>query len=297
MKWRVLAWDDHPDNYINQLRSKMEEGGSFEVTLEEKIFDCLMKFNEAPDIWDFLILDVMDDVTHPEQIDETAGVKLAIRMREKRPDIPIVFLTNDINPIFKERNNFVKPILIRPKSYPVHFMWDDILDFMRNYQSQFDKVFIIYGSNRKAGNILGEVQRAIEGQGLRCEVLSPEIVMQSISEGLVNTMKECGAFIAICTPDDEIVGDANYFQPRQNVLLEIGMATGLTRGLNRLVTIQRWGNNIEEQARLPSDLGGVLPIRFYDDKNHQDTIDQMLKALKERGVRRRVKEQEDLEIE
>jgi predicted nucleotide-binding protein len=45
-------------------------------------------------------------------------------------------------------------------------------------------------------------------------------------------MQEAAAFVAICTPDDAVFEDGSsrkpsYFQPRQNVLLEIGMVLGL----------------------------------------------------------------------
>lgn len=99
-------------------------------------------------------------------------------------------------------------------------------------------------------------------------------------------MQEAAAFVAICTPDDGVFEDVSsgkpsYSQPRQNVLLEIGMVLGLPRGVNRLIALHAWGNTVEEQARFPSDLSGLLTLRV---ENGQVDWDGFQKSLLLRGV-------------
>ena len=99
-------------------------------------------------------------------------------------------------------------------------------------------------------------------------------------------MQEAAAIVAICTPDDAVFEDVSsgkpsYFQPRQNVLLEIGMVLGSPRGVNRLIVLQAWGNTVEEQARFPSDLSGLLTLRV---ENGQIDWDDFQKSLLLRGV-------------
>jgi predicted nucleotide-binding protein len=72
-----------------------------------------------------------------------------------------------------------------------------------------------------------------------------------------------------------------FFQQRQNVLLEIGMVLGLPRGVNRPIALHAWGNTVEEQARFPSDLSGLLTLRV---ENGQVDWDGFQKSLLLRGV-------------
>jgi predicted nucleotide-binding protein len=61
------------------------------------------------------------------------------------------------------------------------------------------------------------------------------------------------------------------------------MAMGFSEGFKRLVILQRWGAKPESQAKLPSDLGGILTLKFYGDA-HEETLEKLIKALKERKI-------------
>lgn len=74
-------------------------------------------------------------------------------------------------------------------------------------------------------------------------------------------MNNCGVIIALCTAEDQWKRD-NTTHPRQNVMLEIGLAIGLWRGPERCIIRQQWGSGVDQQAVLPSDLGGLLTLRF-----------------------------------
>jgi hypothetical protein len=58
----------------------------------------------------------------------------------------------------------------------------------------------------------------------------------------------CGAIIAVCTADDE--ESCEVYQLRQDVLLEIDieidLALGLNRGLQRLTILQQFGERVSE---------------------------------------------------
>lgn len=110
--------------------------------------------------------------------------------------------------------------------------------------------------------------------------IGAETLRTEILNGLIDRMNGCGAIVGICTPDDP-QGDGTY-QPRQNVLLEVGMALGLARGLEKLVLLQQWGDSPKVQAKLPSDLGGVLTIRFA--KSIRETFLSVDRRFEELGM-------------
>ncbi len=66
------------------------------------------------------------------------------------------------------------------------------------------------------------------------------------------------------------------YQPRPNVLLEIGITVGLWRGIERLVIVR------EGHALIPSDIAGVLRIDFAT--NIDEVLDELESALLAKGV-------------
>ncbi|MEL7506911.1 MAG: TIR domain-containing protein, partial [Cyanobacteria bacterium J06554_1] len=226
-------------------------------------------------------LDVLDQTSDPEHASR-AGIRLASRVRRSNPDIPIVFLTDDESIILSGEIMTPGPVLKMPKSYPRGMLTLDILDFVRENLEPYDfsKVFVIYGHGKQASGFKDKVIYSLKQHGVQPVLISPENVMKSISEGLVETMRDCGAFVAICTPDDR-VGES-WYQPRQNVLLEIGIAMGLPKGFERLVILRRSGSEPDKQAKLPSDLGGAFALQFYDEQ--EEPIKRMIDALENRKI-------------
>lgn len=279
-KWRALAWDDRPEEFLDSLKDKLQRRGiDVSITTQLEDFDELFDEGEA---WDFLILDIIDNSSDPEH-HSRAGERLAARVRKVNSDIPIVFLTDDESIILNGEITTPGPVLQKPKSYPRGMLALDIFDFVKENLEPYDfeKVFIIYGHGKKASGFKDKVIHNLKKHGVEPVLISPENVMSSISDGLVGTMKICGAFVAICTPDDK-VGE-NWYQPRQNVLLEIGMAMALSNGFHRLLILQRAGAEPETQAKLPSDLGGAFTLQFYDE--HEEVIKRMIDALELRKIR------------
>lgn len=279
-KWRALAWDDRPADFLDSLKNKLVERNGVDVVVTAQVedFDEIF-YEEGP--WDFVILDVIDRTSDPEQPLQ-AGIRLAARLRKSNPDIPIVFLTEDESIILNGEITIPGPVLQKPKSYPRGLLTLDILDFVKENLAPYDfsKVFVIYGHGKKANGFKDRVIHSLKQHGIKPVLISPENVTGSLSDGLVETMKECGAFVAICTPDDK-VGE-HWYQPRQNVLLEMGIAMGLPHGFQRLVILQRAGAESDKQARLPSDLGGAFTLQFYDEQ--EEPIKRMIDALENRKI-------------
>jgi CheY-like chemotaxis protein len=277
-KWRALAWDDRPED-LELLKEYLQKHHKIEleITHDEGYFLSIYKEQIS---WDFLILDVYG----PNG--KKVGPKIAERIRQYNLEIPIVFLTTDDSIIINDEINTSQPVLMKSKGLTQGLLAYDIFHYIERIKKSrenydYSKVFIIYGHGKQAGGFKDKVIARLKKYGVEPVLLSPEQIMNSIGEGLVNQMKSCGAFLAICTPDDKV--DDNWYQPRQNVLLEIGMAMGFSKGFKRLVILQRWGAEPEFQAKLPSDLGGILTLKFHDD-DIDGILEKMIKALKERKI-------------
>lgn len=279
-KWKALAWDDRPEAFLDSLREKLQQS-RVDVVITNQIEDFIELFQDGEG-WDFLILDVLDETSDPERISK-AGIRLANSVRRTNQDIPIVFLTEDESIILNKEITTSGPVLQMPKSYPRGMLSLEIFDFVKENLEPYDfsKVFVIYGHGRKASGFKEKIISSLRKHSVEPVLISPETVMSSISEGLVEKMKICGAFVAICTPDDR-VGES-WYQPRQNVLLEIGIAMGLPNGFQRLVILQRAGAEDDKQARLPSDLGGAFTLQFYDEQ--EEVIARMINALENRKIK------------
>jgi predicted nucleotide-binding protein len=285
MNYKVLAWDDDPDENLLKLIDRLKHFG-VGVELVRERDEFLDKFEK--DDWHFVMLDVIDTTSDPEYPRTRAGIDLAERVRRRNKRIPIIFITSEGSILAKETPT-PGPVLYRSKDNPLSDLVNDIMDFAKANVFDSQAVFLIYGHDRKAGNLRADLVKRLKGLGLDVKSITPEESMVSLSTRLIEKMSQCGGFIAICTPDDKVVSDDRggdeWYQPRQNVLLEIGIAMGMSRGLERLITLQRWGNDPSEMALLPSDLAGSLTIRFYDANNYKDALDALLRGLSERGLR------------
>lgn len=280
MNYKALAWDDNPDEYLVGLKARFESHNHpVSLEYERERDDFWTRFENEQ--WDFVILDIVD-ASPAENPRRTAGIKLAERIRNVNKRIPIIFITGQASTIAEE-TSVTGPVVYRSKSLTYGDMILDILQFVKANAFDYTKVFLIYGHDRRAGNIRGSIKATLEGLGVTVVEISPETAQSLLADELLKRMFPCGAFVAICTPDDP-VGE-NFFQPRQNVILEIGIVMGMSHGLERLVILQRWGNKPSEMARIPSDLEGKLGIRFTDENNYQDALDDMVKSLRGMGLR------------
>lgn len=247
-----LVWDDEPEKYMELLKEHLSYRGIALVIKDDK-----NEFSRAAveGSWDFVILDLIEQATGEE-----IGSQLAREVAESKrlhPWFPIFVLTKD--PIGSTAS-LPRTAVVRHKDLPsaiAAYIEEELK--RRGVIFNKKKVFQIFsfGDHRAQQKsfedqlrIWKRIPDRISGENLKTEILN----------GLIERMNGCGAIVAICTADDQQV-DGTY-QPRQNVLLEIGIALGLARGLEKLVILQQWGVDDNLRAKLPTDLGGVVTIRF-----------------------------------
>jgi predicted nucleotide-binding protein len=119
---------------------------------------------------------------------------------------------------------------------------------------QTSKIFISHGNDTSALNLLREFIIAIG--------LIPVIVKNepnkgmSVDDKVVNNLKNCKAAIILATGDD-IVNGSDFFQPRQNVIHEIGLAQQILK--HKIIYL------LEEDTKFPSNISPKVYQRFTKD--------------------------------
>jgi predicted nucleotide-binding protein len=279
---KALAWDDDPKSYMNDL-SKFLLPYGVELVVTDKEEDFARKWQtDGP--WDFVVTDLLKDaVVLGGKDDPNAGVRIA---NSVTGTVPVYLITEQIDLLKEESLNLSGGVIIKSKStYPV-WMAKDIVDDLKRQGAYTNgrKVFVIYGHDRLNTGLRQDVVKWLEDHGISADLIDPSTLKDQLLSGLLERMQSAAAFIALCTPDDAMVdssGTIQHYQPRQNVLLEIGMVLGLPRGMKRLIVLQATGPSIDERSELPTDLGGLLSLRV---ENGQPDWDRLKAALKLRGV-------------
>ncbi len=276
---RALAWDDKPEDYMRMLQESLRRHYNIDLEIADKVKDFIDRFSGGT--WDFIIVDLIEADKQALGDEDRVGLDLSRKITEQAHagrSLPIFMITN-----FYDRLKIGDlPPNVIPKSKSTHPGWmaGEIRQELaqRGVYVNRRKVFLIYGHDRHADGATGRVKEFLTENGLVAETISGATLATEIGQGLVSRMNECGAFVAVCTPDDRAPDGSSY--PRLNVLLEIGIAMGLSRGLQRLIVLQKWGTSKEQQGQLPSDLGGLLPIRFEGAiESTFEALGQRLKAL------------------
>jgi predicted nucleotide-binding protein len=279
---KALAWDDEPDGYLKDLAEHLADDDIDVVVCgDEKRF--LRLLNDPNKKWDFVITDLVK-ANQPAVLEKDArvGADLAVRVK----DLPVFMITQHYNKVDPASLGIPSHVILRSKSTDAGWQAADICDELRR-RGLFTnprKVFLIYGHDRTAPGTTTAIEKHLKGLGVEIVKVMPETLFADIATGLVEKMHDCAAIIAVCTPDDHVLNsDGNYYQPRQNVLLEIGLALGLARGMTRLTIVQKYGTTVEKIARLPSDLGGMVPIRFK--ARVADKFEELDTRLRKLGVK------------
>lgn len=283
---RGLAWDDQPaeDNYIQRLKDALGRKG-VELTVFRNENQFVEKALEQK--WDFLITDLykstttsathLDDIAHGRQV----GVEILGVISNSDIDCPVFCITHAPEQAAAHLKQYPR-VLIRPKSLFPNWVADDIIRELSRLGRLLDrsKIFLIYSLQNDARQ---PIEDWLHGSSLHVEKVGPGTLTEHLSKGLVAKLSTCGAIIAICTPDDRLA-DTGICQPRQNVLIEIGMSLALFRGHERLIILQKRGNSSTDplEATLPSDLDGILTIPFRNSP--QEAVPLLTQALRARGI-------------
>jgi hypothetical protein len=282
---RGLAWDDETgkNSYISRLKAALGSA-PFHISLDVEKTETrfLERFQREEEQLDFVITDLQGrDESKPLEPGLTITRRLADRVQ-------VIVVTNHSDRVDRNRLGIPQNVLIKSKDLLPNWMADEVVGDLRRLGIYFrsDRVFLIYGRDRQTPGLQGEVEHFLRDTlHLEVEIIRGGNLKQEIFEGLLMRMAECGAFVVLCTPDDEVRtsdGALVCCQPRQNVLLEMGLAAGLGRGIERLVILQKWGPELNQQAQFPSDLGGVVPIRMLGNFEHYQ--EQLKAELRKRGV-------------
>ena len=274
---KVLAWDDKPSDYFESLKKHIETYGIY-MTIESKVESFLAQFHKGG--WDFVITDlVLADSPAQGENDPTAGSQIAKWVAKTHP---VYVVTGIYNSIKLGQLDFPESVVVKSKDTPPSFMAAEIYRDLvqRGLFVDTESVFLIYGRDRNAGDATAEVE-AFLSRRCRLKVVKAtgKTLKEEIVHDLLEKMKTSAAFVAVCTPDDIVRRRRQEIicQPRQNVLLEIGMAMGFTNGLKRLTFLQKWGDKPGNQALLPSDFGGVVTLRFKNSV--EETFDDLQQRL------------------
>jgi predicted nucleotide-binding protein len=274
---RALAWDDEPERYLEKLKPHLQALG-IELEIEDEVSVFLQRMRAEH--WDLVISDLFN---YDEAGDEHATDGTGIASTVIAKGIPIFVVTKSYDRAAAEAI-VPRGAMIKSKHTPQTWLAEEIVtDLLRlGYPVRRDRVFVIRGRDREARGATELLVAFIRGRGLQVDVLSETTLKKEILGGLVSRMNDCAGFIAVCTPDDEWANGS--WHPRQNVLLEIGVALGLSRGLDRLAILQRTGPPTEpkKNATLPTDLSGVLTMEFADDI--ESAFDDLVTWFDEIGV-------------
>lgn len=277
---RALAWDDQPDGYMKDLADELRAFG-IEVTVCGLEREFRKQFLHPEKKWDFVITDLMTgDSTAISENDAKTGVVIARRAAEAA--LPVFMVTQHYTRFDPAALGIPPQVVIRSKSTDPGWQAGDIRDELvrRGLFTDPKRVFLIFGHDRSAEGTTAAVERHLRGQKVKVEKVTPDSLFSEINSGLIERMHDCRAIIAVCTPDDRVgTGAEVYYQPRPNVLYELGIALGLARGLERLTVLEKAGRAPDQKIQMPSDLRGILSVRF------ENSVDEVFGQLDARLVK------------
>lgn len=276
---RALAWDDKPEEYMVILKKYLVRFG-IDIEIVETEEEFVDRFYQGG--WDFVISDLVRKDSPAQGEVENLGDRLARAVSESQQgkNMTVFLVTEYYDRVSDKAMKLPANVIVKSKSTFPGWMAGEIYQELvrRGVYVNRKRVFLIYGHDHGAHE---DVEAFLSKHGIKVIRLGDGVVLGAeIAQGLVASMNECGAFVALCTPDDQVDKDGQaIFQPRLNVLLEIGLAMGLSRGLQRLLLVQRWGPEPEHQAVLPSDLAGVLTLRFREISQALPELRRQLESI------------------
>ena len=260
---QAIAWDNAPKDYFDDLKAYLLPLG-INMTLMQTEHELVASLSQNPDQWDLVITDLIDEDTEDGAQDPDAGSRIGKFARKFDKPVYIVTKARDVDPVTVPEHVLVLS-KFNPAVYSADYIRRDLtqrgLFYLRT------QVALIYGhdldSNLKLKAFLSDSPP--KGCGLSVAVLNPETFKGDLLDQVRSNILTSGAVIAVCTADDRVKtrddekDEEKHRQPRQNVLLEIGMVLGINDGKRRLITVQQWGKEPKRQAHLPSDRRMVEP--------------------------------------
>jgi hypothetical protein len=271
---RCLSVDDKPEEYIVDLHNNLAHY-NVECTLTTTPQEFLKRWDNEH--WDFLTIDLFW-VDTPNLCDVAKhGMDLLERIKASPKGFSIpIFIVTGYQPEVQEIHDLPTNVRVKSKSTGACFLAFDLVTELRRINRWQDRssVFLIYGRDCETPAGTEKLRLWFRDRGLTDRCVTPGTAVQDVSREVISAIKECGAVVALCTPDDEWADGSRH--PRQNVLLEIGVALGHLGGPDRLAIVQRWGPQVGTRALLPSDLGGLITAKF------ESKVEEAFASLEER---------------
>jgi hypothetical protein len=266
---KALGWDDKPRDYFNRLKTSL---GRLEITLE--IEPSVDRFIERfhTEEWDLIVTDLVDESSSEGDENQT-GLEIARRISvaaaAARKNLPVFIVTNYTDRLNPAAAGLGRNVIIKSKNLSAAWMAGEIRQDLEDRGLFVDhkRVFLIYGHDKQAPQSRDKVKQFLSDRQVEVSEITPGSLSINLLDGLLDRMRNCAAILALCTPDDRT--DESRL-PRPNVLLEIGIAVGLANGPQRLILLQH------AQASLPTDLDGILTLRF------NRSVDEVLPDLEKR---------------
>lgn len=126
------------------------------------------------------------------------------------------------------------------------------------YNPIFGMVFIVHGHNLELRDYINV---KLKKNGFNPVILNEEIVTgKTVLEKFAMYARKSSKAIIFMTEDDKIINkDKEYYQARPNVFLELGYFLAIMEPQDIIIVR-------ENEARIPSDIGGVIYENYNGDK-------------------------------
>jgi hypothetical protein len=289
---KALAWDDarrdDQSDFMSRLKIQFKRDG-IEMSVEKEFsaFEERLKTEH----FDFYVTDWYDSrgiEPAPLGDEEPVGAIILNLVRRHTKTAPIFVVSREAARIDGMLLSLARPVFLKSKDTNPRWLAFDICEHLRDLGMLINskKIFMIFGHDYKAEGAIREVEEWLSRKGVSPIRLSARNSENGILPDLMREMNTCAAFIAICTPDDQCTEamslENKWAQPRANVLFEMGIVFGLHRGAQRLTVLQRCDPAPIDCARLPSDWGGYITLRFSE--HIRSTFKELEPRLKSLGV-------------
>jgi CheY-like chemotaxis protein len=269
-----LAWDDNP-HYMEVLAENLGRLG-IQMEVVRKSDEFQSRFDSGS--WSFVVLDLFDESVEPPRMRGSELARNVASARASDPFFPIFVLTGEaalLTPqLFDSLPSNVNVHYKISDPYPMALLIRDELRLRGAYTNP-RKTFLVAPmiNNRLSPEGL-EIQTWLNVHGQDTKPLDEMAISGEIIRTLLEEMSECRAIVVLCTADDTWHNQTRH--PRQNVILELGIALGAGGGLRRLIIIK------QQTAEIPSDLGGVVTLNFRNSPS--EIFKQLEDRLSRLGV-------------
>lgn len=261
-----LAWDDEPEMYMAPLR---EELARYQIELHLTRSDRDFGQHVGNGQWDFLVTDLYAGM-------KKTGIEITRTFREAtagQGTLPLFLVTKHPD-LLDDRILDALPAstYVRHKmdpSWMAVLIRDELK--LRGMYTNPAQVFLVCAVKAQMLSEHGErVDSWLRERGVDVKRIDRQSVPKEIARGLLDRISSSKAIIAVFSPDDSALDGTE--RPRANVMFEIGMVMGAYHGAERLIILEH------EDAKLESDFGGVLTLRYRQIEEALEALERELRA-------------------